>query len=232
MILKTELISKIPRYYCDKCSKCSSHISLNFTEFKNRGCCYYFPKFNLVDLQKMVSLPGGKDTLNLILNNKGTVIYNYHIVTHGIFEKEKYELFINSKLLLSDEEYNILNSDEFIDKSLFFKTCPFVENNKGCTIPVEFRSPVCNFFICNEIKSEINNLDLIKTYEKEALNYWKYYTWEDENLIHLLKENNTNLIKDWNKSLSLLESTNISYYDFPMLTDFSSNNPQLVLENI
>ena len=119
-----------------------------------------------------------------------------------------------------------------MDKSLFFKTCPFVENNKGCKIPVQFRSPVCNFFICNEIKSEVNDLDLIEIYEKEALNYWKYYSWEDENLIHMLKENHTNLIKNFNKSLSLLKNTDISYYEFPILKNYCNHNSNLILQSI
>ena len=92
MILKTEFKNNIPRYYCSNCSKCTSHISINFTNLKHRGCCYYFPKFNLVDIQKMVQLPGGKNVLDKIINTDGTIIYKYHIETHGIFEEEIAEI--------------------------------------------------------------------------------------------------------------------------------------------
>ena len=204
MILKTEFKNNIPRYYCSNCSKCTSHISINFTNLKHRGCCYYFPKFNLVDIQKMVQLPGGKNVLDKIINTDGTIIYKYHIETHGIFEEEKYQKFLQGNLELSNEELNILISDEFHDKSLFFKSCPFVEDGVGCTIPFQFRNPVCNFFLCHEIKNNAHDDKLIKEYENEAESFWKFYDWENMNLTHLLHENNLNLLKDFHKTLKFL----------------------------
>lgn len=219
MILKTEFKNNIPRYYCSNCSKCTSHISINFTNLKHRGCCYYFPKFNLVDIQKMVQLPGGKNVLDKIINTDGTIIYKYHIETHGIFEEEKYQKFLQGNLELSNEELNILISDEFHDKSLFFKSCPFVEDGVGCTIPFQFRNPVCNFFLCHEIKNNAHDDKLIKEYENEAESFWKFYDWENMNLTHLLHENNLNLLKDFHKTLKFLANYEISYYDFPPLAE-------------
>ena len=77
MILKTEFKNNIPRYYCSNCSKCTSHISINFTNLKHRGCCYYFPKFNLVDIQKMVQLPGGKNVLDKIIKEAKNQGYEF-----------------------------------------------------------------------------------------------------------------------------------------------------------
>ena len=140
-------------------------------------------------------------------------------VIMGIFEEEKYQKFLQGNLELSNEELNILISDEFHDKSLFFKSCPFVEDGVGCTIPFQFRNPVCNFFLCHEIKNNAHDDKLIKEYENEAESFWKFYDWENMNLTHLLHENNLNLLKDFHKTLKFLANYEISYYDFPPLAE-------------
>ena len=167
----------------------------------------------------MVQLPGGKNVLDKIINTDGTIIYKYHIETHGIFEEEKYQKFLQGNLELSNEELNSLISDEFHDKSLFFKSCPFVADGVGCTIPFQFRNPVCNFFLCHEIKNNAHDDKLIKEYENEAESFWKFYDWENMNLTHLLHENNLNLLKDFHKTLKFLAHYEISYYDFPPLAE-------------
>ena len=39
------------------------------------------------------------------------------------------------------------------------------------------------------------------------------------NLMHLLHENNLNLLKDFNKTLKFLANYEISYYAFPVLAE-------------
>ena len=86
-------------------------------------------------------------------------------------------------------------------------------------LDVPFRNPVCNFFLCHEIKNNAHDDKLIKEYENEAESFWKFYDWENMNLTHLLHENNLNLLKDFHKTLKFLANYEISYYDFPPLAE-------------
>ncbi len=43
MILCVKSDKNIPRYACDKCYNCNSTIAKSLCEFKNRGCCFYYP---------------------------------------------------------------------------------------------------------------------------------------------------------------------------------------------
>lgn len=208
MKLTVEFDENVPRYSCEGCYNCTSKIGTSLCEIKNRGCCYYYPKFNLVDIQRMAKSPAGKKVLNKILENKSTVVNNYYIHAIGYFDKEGYEDYVS----------NMLDESSW-DHSIHFKACPFVEPGKGCSIPPKYRTPICNFFICKEIKESTSSQKNIESYERAAQNYWRYYDWENNNLTLALKEHNLSLKKDFNESLEFLANIESYDYEFPSLPE-------------
>lgn len=217
MKLSVEIYDNIPRFNCDECYKCNSKIGVSLCKYKHRGCCFYYPKFNLVDLQRMVKDPEGKPVINKILNNKRAKIFNYYIQEVGYFDKEGYNNYLKSSNFKFDKS-------EPLDKTLYFKSCPFVVDGKGCSIPSKFRTPVCNFFLCTEIKNTANYNNLIHSYELAAREYYHYYEWENENLIELFEEKGLTLKNNLKESLEFLKSLKIYYCEFPKLKDFDSND--------
>lgn len=219
--LYADFDENVPRYVCTSCAKCSSLFGQSLCKVKNRGCCFYFPKFNLLNLQRMSKSSTGLSILNKILNNEGTEIFHYYIYAKGYFEKENYLRFINYQDLTEQEETVILQSHEFNVKDLtqFFRACPFVKEGVGCTIPPKFRATVCNFFICDEIKIYLTNKNLLNIYNSACENYSRWENWVNNSLILLLKNYNLNLKDNFNDCLHLLMETDLDEYEFPKLPD-------------
>ena len=48
-----------PQFGCSLCYKCNSIFGKSLCKVKNRGCCWYFPKFTLYDIQKMIKSEEG-----------------------------------------------------------------------------------------------------------------------------------------------------------------------------
>ncbi|MGL4774217.1 MAG: hypothetical protein ACRC2K_11670 [Clostridium sp.] len=210
MKLSIEFDKDISRYSCDSCSRCASEIGTSYCNPKYRGCCFYFPKFNLVDIQRMLQDEEGEKTLNKILSHKGTIINKYHLHAIGSFDELSYNEFMKTY----EEKDNSLE-----DKTLYFKSCPFVVDGVGCTIPPRFRTPVCNYFLCKEIKTKAKNQDLIKAYEKEASSFYKWYDYENESLKYILIEEGLNLQTNLQKTFKILKKEGRNIYEFPPIKE-------------
>lgn len=196
----------IPQYGCGYCNNCSSLFGTSLCKIKNRGCCFYFPKFTLYDIHKMVQSPQGEDILNFILTNNNTEIYHYYIHSKGYFEEESY-----------NKNKNTLNEDlcKVEDKTIFFRACPFVKEGMGCTIPAKFRSNVCNFFICDEVKSKLSSSPLFQKYEEECRKYSSFIKWENDGLELMLRHMNLDLINNFNQCINILKDLPLNQYEFP-----------------
>lgn len=207
--LYVDFDDELPRYGCDSCDKCNSLMGQSLCSVKNRGCCWYFPKFNLLEIQRMSLTLEGLKTLKIIIKNPNTTVYKYYIHSKGFFDKEGYEEYLNSN--------NLIESDGLQDHSIFFRACPFVKEGYGCTIPAKYRSYICNFFICKDVTSRLLQPDKYEIYKRERDSYVKWIHWENENLEYMLKENNLNLIDHWQECLELLRNTPMEHYEFPKL---------------
>lgn len=197
----------IPRYACNSCSSCNSLFGVSLCHIKNRGCCWYYPKFNLLDIQRMSKSIEGLSVLDKIVKNPGTIIYNYYIHAKGFFDKEGYTAYIKSG--------NMLEPDRVKDQTIFFRACPFVKDGLGCTLPPRYRSLICNFFICDEILNTFK--DSIEPYIKERSSYSRWEEWENIGLTSVLKDKGLNLVDDFNEAISLLQSLPLDEYVFPKL---------------
>lgn len=205
----TETDRDVPRYACTDCSACGSLIGKSLCKIKNRGCCWYFPKFSLVDIQRMTKAPEGLKVLNRIIDNPNTKIYNYYMQARGFFDEAEYGKYMESGKLV---ETNYIE-----DHTIFFRACPFVKAGQGCTLPPRYRTFVCNFFICREITEAAKSYELFQNYEEERLKYSRWLDWENEGLRHVLYERNLTLHGNLAEAIQVLQELEMSQYEFPYL---------------
>ena len=204
MRLQLVIDNGVPQFACDSCYNCKSQYGQSLCKVKNRGCCWYFPKLNLVDIHKMVKSEEGLKILEYVKELKDVKVYNYYIHAKGFFDEEGYNDYI-----VSEEGY----LDEIKDKSIYFRACPFVEAGKGCTIHPSYRSYVCNFYLCDEVVSKFKNDRTFNKYIKERDSYIKWYEYENTSLELLLKEKGYNLIESFNETIELLKSVPLDEYE-------------------
>lgn len=214
-----DISNDTPQLSCSSCGSCTSIMGISLCNIKNRGCCYYFPKFTLLDIQKMSKSLKGLKTLDFIKNTPQTIVKNFEIRTKGYFDESGYESHLLSQ--------NLIGENIIYDQSVFFKACPFVKPNFGCTIDAEFRTLVCNFFICHEIIESAEDKNLIKLYLSERESYSKWYDWENRGLKYLLIDNNLNLIDNFNEVIDYLQSIPMNVYEFPILPELTFTTQNL-----
>lgn len=202
----------IPQYSCSSCCNCSSSFGISLCSVKNRGCCWYFPKFTLYEIHKLVKSEEGLEILQRILKLPNVKVYNYYIHAKGHFDEEGYNNFKNSVESL-DEKYSKH------DETIFFRTCPFVEEGIGCTLPAKYRSYICNFFICDEIINKLKDNNEYLKYEKERDSYVRWINWENTSLQVILEEKHINLIDNFYEVIKILKEVPLEHYEFANLEE-------------
>lgn len=195
----------VPQVKVDACMNCTSKFGISKCKVKNRGCCHYFPKFYLEDIHRMVKSKEGMETLNKILSLEKVQINEYYIHAIGYFDKEEYNKYIKSYEGCLDKEE---------DKTIYFRACPFVEPGKGCTINPEFRTDVCNFFICNEITENLKDNELYKKYLKERESYIDWLEYENISLQKYFEDKKLDLVNNINEIINELKEIPLETYEF------------------
>lgn len=205
---------KIPQYQCSECGKCNSILGTSLCSRHDRGCCWYFPKFTLYEIHKMVKSKDGLAILERILNLPKIEIYNYYLHAVGYFDKVSYDKFMASQ---ECKNYHIN------DKTIFFRECPFVKEKSGCTIDAQYRSYICNFFICDEVFERIKSSPDYDTYLKERENFIKWIDWENTSLQMMFEEKRLTLINNMNEIIEILKEMPLETYEFPDLNPINEN---------
>ncbi|NLO82650.1 MAG: hypothetical protein GX094_06285 [Clostridiales bacterium] len=200
---------EIPRYVYTGCANCSSVMGISMCSITNRGCCYYYPKYTLVDIQKMARTLEGLTFLNSIIQLPTREVEPFRIIAKGYFDRKSYNEYIMGK--------NRLNISNIQDHSIFFKACPFVKSGFGCTLPPRYRTYVCNFFLCDEIIQSIKTKNCFEVYIRERERYVRWIEWENTSLMKILQEYKVDLIKDWEGSIRILQDIPLNIYEFPKL---------------
>lgn len=211
----------VPQYHCTACSACTSTFGKSLCKIKNRGCCFYFPKFNLIDILRMTKTKEGLNTLSKIVHNEGTEIYHYYIHSKGYFDREGYNKYLETRPCSSNQDYC---EENIKDKTMFFRSCPFVQENVGCTLPIKYRTNVCNFFICSEVKKILDTLPLLKEYEEEAAKYSRFNDWQNVGLESILKDLNINLKDNLYECIKILRDIPLEECEFPKLPSLDNCN--------
>ncbi len=199
----------IPQYVYTGCKNCTSIIGISLCSIKNRGCCYYHPKFTLLDIQRMAHSLEGLYVLKSIRRLPSSEIRPFEIHAKGYFDEEGYGRYMESG--------NKINAGSIRDHSIFFKACPFVKSGYGCSLPPRYRTYVCNFFLCNEVIEKIKGDDHFEAYIKERERYVRWVEWENASLREILFENRLDLVNDFDGTIKLLQEMPLNTYDFPQL---------------
>jgi len=199
----------VARYVCTSCHRCTSLYGTSLCKIKNRGCCFYFPEFTLVDIHRMSVTLEGLRTLEIIRRQPGAVFYSYHIHVKGYFDRQGYDEYMKKGRLLGDGSIQ--------DHTMFFRACPFVEGGRGCTLPPRYRTIVCNFFICSEILEHPNLQAAFKPYLEERSRYARWEYREKLELQHVLMEKGLDLINNFEEAIEVLQDTPLNLYEFPPL---------------
>lgn len=201
--------NNVPAYIYTGCCNCLSVMGVSLCKTQDRGCCSYFPRFSLSEIRRMSKSILGLRTLDSILKHPGTVLEPFSIQSAGDFDKASYEAY-----LIKDRRGDLSSIN---DRTLFFKTCPFVKSKVGCTIPVQFRCSVCNFFLCSEVMERPDLKDAFKPYLEARSEYMRWVYYENIALEHQLLENNLHLIKNFDLTMEFLKESPLAQYDFPLL---------------
>lgn len=211
--------NNVPQISCSSCGSCTSLMGISLCDIKNRGCCYYYPKFTLLDIQRMSKSLKGLNTLELIKNNPNTIIKEFYIHSKGYFDEDGYNKYLKNNSPIGE---NLIN-----DQSIFFKTCPFIKPNFGCIIDAEFRTIICNFFICKEVLDSVVDKTLIEKYLCERESYVKWHEWENEGLKHLLLQEHITLVNNFDMVVEYLQSLPLDTYEFPNLPKINFTTAEL-----
>lgn len=191
--LQYENTNNIPVFKCNFCGHCSGILeATSYTNIKNRGCCWYFPKYNLVDMKNIITL-GKKNFVYVLLNMKNAVINKYSIEVKGTFDEEKYLEFIKE---------NPNSIEDNFDPKLFFKVCAFSRPD-GCHLDFSLRPHPCNLYLCRTVINRCG--EVYKNYSRERKDYYAYCNYFDESIKQILMEKKVNLQSDPFKAIEIIE---------------------------
>ncbi|WP_446898687.1 hypothetical protein ACSVC9_01830 [Clostridium sp. LBM24168] len=198
MILSYDFNNNIPAFKCTLCGKCSKILeSTSYTHIKNRGCCWYFPEYRLIDIKNIID----NNNIHFILHLaslSNSIIKKYSIMIQGTFFKNKYMEFI--KIHTKNTSFN---------ESLFFKLCPFL-GDKGCKLNFLLRPHPCNLYLCRHVIELCGQY--YSSYCRERKDYYAYCSYCNECIKEDLKRNNTNLSENMEKSLYIIKESSISNF--------------------
>lgn len=196
--LEYSFIKNTPIFKSNFCGNCSSFVeSTSYATIKNRGCCWYFPKYTLMDIKNVID-SGSKEFIYELLNSKNSKVGQYYIISEGEFNEEKY----------SDYLKDMLDSNESLDfdSKLFFRLCPFA-TSKGCSIDFALRPHPCNLYLCREMLPMCG--EAYKEYSEERKDYYSYMNYFSDTLRYALIDEEVNLLKNPLRAIEIIENTEI-----------------------
>lgn len=200
-----EVTNNTPIFKCSFCNNCTSMESTNMLGIK-RGCCFYFPKYSLIDIKNITNFK--EDFLFKLITKKNVIIHDYFLEVKGTFDKTAYSRFIKNS---TEEELSKYGS---FDTRLFFKKCFFITPN-GCSIDFRLRPHQCNLYLCRKL-SESSNHSYAK-YSRERKDYFAYCNYINTMLIQYLRENFLTLKNNFKQSVNFLEKIKIDNFFFSKL---------------
>lgn len=190
--LSYEFHDNIPVFKSNFCGKCSGVLeSTSLVNRTMRGCCWYFPKYTLVDIKNIIS-HGRIDFIHSLLKLEYSHISQYFIEVTGRFDSESFFNYSRT----------VENMPDF-DNKLFFRLCPFCGTH-GCNIDFSLRPHPCNLYLCRTMIEKCN--DSYLPFSKERRDYYSYCNYFDESIKQELKYNRVDLISNTEASLSVIEN--------------------------
>lgn len=216
--LSYEFHNNIPVFKSNFCGKCSGVLeSTSLINETMRGCCWYFPKYTLVDIKNIVS-HGRIDFIYSLLRLQNSHISQYFIEVIGRFDNQS---FLNYS-------HTTENNKDF-DNKLFFRLCPFCGFH-GCSIDFSLRPHPCNLYLCRTMIENCKESYL--PFSKERKDYYSYCNYFNESIKQELKYNSIDLITNPDASLSVIDSFEMPAFEprkLDMLIFFNGKNDDVAI---
>lgn len=204
-ILSYKVLDNTPIFKCNSCKNCTSMESTNMLGI-NRGCCFYFPKYSLIDIKNIINFK--KDFLFKLITKENVITHDYFIEVKGTFDKTAYSNFAKNS---TEGEFSKYGN---FDKTLFFKKCSFI-TPKGCSIDFRLRPHQCNLYLCRNLSE--NSSYLCKNYSRERKDYFAYCNYMNTTLIQYFKDNLLTLKNNFKQSVNFLDKIKIDNFLFSKL---------------
>ncbi|WP_027624972.1 hypothetical protein [Clostridium lundense] len=209
--LSYEYKDNIPVFKCNFCGHCSKILeSTSHTTTENRGCCWYFPKYTLVDIKNILDMEK-KNFILALLNMKNAVINKYSIEVIGNFDEEKYLNFIKE---------NPDSIEDNFDPKLFFRVCAFFRPN-GCHLDFRLRPHPCNLYLCRTVIGCCE--EEYKNFSRERKDYFSYCNYFNESIRQTLMDAKVNLQSAPFKALEIIENFEMPPFGEKELKSISFN---------
>ena len=209
--LSYENVNNVPVFKCNYCGNCSGVLeSTCHILGKNRGCCWYFPKYNLIDIKNILDMDK-KGFLSKLLNMSNAKINKYSIDVIGQFNEEDYLKY----------KQETIDENEVFDSKLFYRVCPF-HTAKGCSLDFSLRPHPCNLYLCREVIKLCG--EEYKDYSKERKDYFSYCNYYDEVIKSHLMEKNIDLITSPYECVELITNIDIPKFESRALKPINFNS--------
>ncbi|WDC84462.1 hypothetical protein PL321_01260 [Caloramator sp. mosi_1] len=192
----------IPLFRCSLCGRCDGFIESKSYINKNRGCCWYYPKYTLMDIKNIISL-GREDFIRELSTKENVYKSNYFLEVRGYFDEEGYKK-------------SNLKQDIDFDTKLFFRLCPFWQEN-GCKIEFKLRPHPCNLYLCREVIELCK--DGYSEFSKERRDYFSYMNYFNEVIKHELMEKRMDLTSDFEGTLDFIKNYQVPNFEPRLLRE-------------
>lgn len=195
----------VPLFRCNFCGQCQLHIEAQNSLQINRGCCWYFPTYELADIKNLLD-NGHEEFIGQLLAHPHTKIRRFELQVIGRFDQDAYQRAIAAASDLPQGDF---------DPSLHFKLCPFFGID-GCTISSALRPHPCNLYLCREVIQWSGSN--YQSYNQERKDYFSYCAYVNESLRLELNEQGVDLISDQAQALATIRSCDIPHFEPRHLT--------------
>ena len=201
-------------FLCSSAAQCGccSGIETENIFAANRGCCFYFPQYTLIDLRTVAAIdPGFIDALQA---NPNSVIHEDHLVVHGFYNQAAHDVFRLDAEARDQKKY------QGFDTSLQFRKCAFC-TEAGCSIAFRLRPHPCNLYLCRGVIDRCS--EPYRAYSRERKDYFAYCHYMNEILADELAHRGLSLTADFTGSIAALIDTPIDTFEFADLAPIRYN---------
>lgn len=181
----------------------------------NRGCCWYFPTYELVDIKNILD-SGQEAFVRWLMTQPQVHISRYQLQVGGRFEQEQYAKHLRTRLEAPTSGF---------DESLHFRLCSLFGVN-GCTISADLRPHPCNLYLCREVIEWAG--PSYRAYQQERKDYFAYCSYVNEILRDELLEKEVDLLTRADVALSVVAACSIPEFQssqLPMIRLTTPTNP-------
>lgn len=199
--LSYESTDGVPVFRCSQCGRCDGIETENIFA-ANRGCCFYFPKYTLIDLRTAASIDPA--FVAALPDHPGAVITDECLMVHGLYDQAAHEAFRRDPEAASQAKYR------GFDASLQFRKCAFCTET-GCTLDFRLRPHPCNLYLCRGVIASCG--EAYRDYARERKDYFAFCQYVNGCLADELERRGLSLTTDFAGSIAALLETEADAFE-------------------